>query len=101
MNELSSQFGIDGFLDVKLSNCPSGVKQKLAVLRSLLADQKVILIDEPTRSLDKDSKIHILAYIKTIVKEYNKTCIMITHDAEEAKAFADKIGYLENGKISV
>ncbi|MCB4790952.1 MAG: ABC transporter ATP-binding protein [Elusimicrobia bacterium] len=100
IDEFCEIFGLKEFFDVKLSQCPSGIKQKLAVIRAFLHEPEVLLIDEPARSLDEGSKLKILEFIRSVVKEKNKTCIMVTHALDEAKRFADRIGYLENGKIT-
>ena len=100
IKEYMEIFGITSYAQTKLSHCPSGVKQKFSILRAFLHDPKVLLIDEPSRSLDADSKIKIMSLIKESVKKNGKTCIFVTHDINEAKEFADRTGYLENGIIT-
>jgi ABC-2 type transport system ATP-binding protein len=99
IKEYMEIFGISGFAQTKLNHCPSGVKQKFSILRAFLHEPKVLLIDEPSRSLDADSKLKIMSYIKESAKKNGKTCIFVTHDSKEADEFADRAGYLENGVI--
>lgn len=77
-----------------------GQQQRIAIARVLARDSKLILFDEPFASIDSNLKLKILAMIKNIVKQYNKTAIFVTHCPKEAILLADKIGYIENGRLA-
>ena len=75
-----------------------GQKQKIAALRAIAMEPKIILADEPTGALDSKSSIDLLKILKEINKEYHTTIIMVTHDSYAA-SFADRIIFIKDGKI--
>lgn len=62
------------------NNLSGGEKQKISIIRNLLKNSEMIILDEPTSNLDQDSKIFLLEYLKKI--KQNKIIIIITHDIE-------------------
>ena len=74
-----------------------GQKQRIAIARALAAKPKVLLADEPTGNLDKESGINILNILKEL-NDQGKTVIMITHNQEHANMFK-KVIELVDGKI--
>ncbi len=76
-----------------------GQEQRVAIARALVTDPKLILADEPTGNLDADSSDDIVQILRRLVSEYNKTIIMVTHDASKA-AIADRIFTLQNGSLT-
>ena len=75
-------------LQAKVSSLSGGMKRRIAILRALLADSELVLLDEPVRGLDEANKAAVIAYIQKKTK--GKTVIWVTHDAEEAHA-ADRL----------
>ena len=75
-----------------------GQEQRVAIARAIVADARILLADEPTGNLDAESEKDIMTLLKRLNQEYNKTILMVTHDAAAA-AFADHIIRLEKGKI--
>ena len=86
----------------KLNNLPSqlsgGQMQRVAIARALANNPEVILADEPTGNLDSKTGIEILSLLKKLNKEERKTLIIVTHDEKISKE-ADRIAYLEDGKV--
>ncbi|MDO5755120.1 MAG: ATP-binding cassette domain-containing protein [Tissierellia bacterium] len=76
-----------------------GQKQRVAIARAIANKPKVLLSDEGTSALDPANTKQILDLIRKIVKEYDMTVIMITHQMEVAKDICDRIAVMENGKI--
>lgn len=99
LDELLVQFKIRTSIKTKLHHCSSGTKQKLAIVRALLGDPDVILIDELTKSLDGQSKKQIADYIKNLVVLKNKACIVVTHESERLEEIGDYFGCLNEGVI--
>jgi putative ABC transport system ATP-binding protein len=58
-----------------------------------------LLLDEPTSALDQDAKLGIESLIKQIMKESQLTCVLVTHDIEQAYRMADRAMILEAGRI--
>lgn len=80
-----------------------GMKQRGALARALAVESKVLLMDEPFSSLDKDNKETAYELLLKIWREKNLTIIFVTHDLEEARRLSGQILYFEdlNGKITV
>ncbi len=75
-----------------------GQKQRIAIIRAIAMNPKVVLFDEPTSALDPEMVKEVLELIK-IVAKYNITMIIVTHEMNFAKEIADRILFMDNGKI--
>ena len=76
-----------------------GQQQRIALARALAPNPKILLLDEPFSNLDADLKHKIRQELKRIINQTKMTSIVVTHDYDDAKAIADRIIYLENGKV--
>ncbi len=80
-----------------------GQEQRVAIARSIVSDAKVILCDEPTGNLDRNTADEILALLSILNKDFGKTIVMVTHDLK-ASEFASKVinleQYINEGKQS-
>lgn len=76
-----------------------GQQQRIALARALAPKPQLLLMDEPFSSLDVDLRRSLAIEVREILKFLNITAIMVTHDQEEAFAFADKIGVVNNGHV--
>lgn len=76
-----------------------GMKRRLSLARTLLADPPVLLLDEPTAGLDVISSRNIREFVKSAVKESGKTVLYTTHYIEEAAQICDQIGILRRGQL--
>jgi putative ABC transport system ATP-binding protein len=63
-----------------------------------VADPPLLVADEPTGDLDRESAVRILDLIQQLARDYDKTIVMVTHDAKAAAA-ADRTLYLEKGQL--
>jgi ABC-type lipoprotein export system ATPase subunit len=81
-----------------VTNLSGGEKQRVAIARALSNNPKIILADEPTGSLDRQTGNHVLELLINLTTEEKRTLIMITHDEELAKKM-DKIFVLKNKKL--
>jgi ABC-2 type transport system ATP-binding protein len=78
----------------------SGMKQRLLLARALLARPRVLLLDEPTRSLDPVSARRFRAFLREeVVERQGCTVLLATHSAEEALELCDRIGVLNRGRL--
>jgi ABC-2 type transport system ATP-binding protein len=77
------------------------MKHRLNLARALLHNPAVLLLDEPTRSLDPNSAETIRYFIKELATHYNKTIILATHNLAEATALCDRIALLHKGQIKL
>lgn len=76
-----------------------GEKQRIGILRAIISNPKVLLMDEPFSALDPISRTQLQDLIKQLHKEYNMTTVFVTHDMNEALKLADRICIMKNGKI--
>ena len=80
------------------SSLSGGQKQRVAIIRTLMMDPDIILFDEPTSALDPEMIGEVLDLIKMVASE-NKTMIIVSHEMSFVKSIANRILFLENGKI--
>ncbi len=76
-----------------------GEKQKVAIARALVANPKLLLLDEPFSSLDFEMRKFIRAEFLRIIKEFSLTTLFVTHDPYEAEEIGDKVIRVRNGEI--
>ncbi len=88
------------YIDIRFDEYSTGMKQHLAVSRSLLGDAKILFMDEPTKSLDHSSAENLRRFIKQrIVSQEKKTVVFTTHILREAEDFADRLAFMDRGVI--
>lgn len=98
--ELFRLFKVD-YQDKRFDFYSAGMRQKFGLMRALLHDPAVLLLDEPTKSLDHAAACDFRCFIKEcLVKKQNKTVLFTTHHMDEATDFADLFMVLRRGKIS-
>ena len=80
------------------SELSGGQEQRVAIARALVADPALLVADEPTGDLDRESANRILELLRSLARDHGKTIVMVTHDARAAAA-ADRTLHLEKGKL--
>ncbi len=81
------------------SSLSGGQQQRVAIARSLCTQKKIILFDEPTSALDPETVQEVLDVMRTISHEKGTTMVVVTHEMGFAKEVADRIIFMEDGKI--
>lgn len=76
-----------------------GQQQRVALARSLAKRPRLLLLDEPLGALDKKLREQTQIELVAILKKVGVTCVMVTHDQEEAMAMADRIAVMRDGRI--
>ena len=79
-------------------NLSGGEKQRVAIIRALMEKPKILLLDEPTSSLDPQMKQEVLELISKL-KDYNMTIIVVSHELNFVKDFSSRIIFLDNKTI--
>ena len=90
--------GLANRLYHKSNQMSGGQQQRVAIARAMITKPSVILADEPTGNLDSASGKEILSLLKSTIKKYDQTLILITHDSSVA-AEADRILTIKDGKL--
>lgn len=96
--ELAERFGMLNALDRRLGEYSKGMRQKLALVRSMLHDPPVLLLDEPTSAMDPFSARQVRDAIAEMRGD-GRTVILCTHNLPEAEELADRIAIIRRGKI--
>lgn len=92
-------FGLEDKLDEEVGNLSRGMIQKVSIMILLAQNPDIIIMDEPTLGLDIISTIQIREIIQDIVKEKNKTVLIVSHDTKLLDSVADRILFLKDGEI--
>jgi len=87
------------FSDVKVKNLSGGQMQRVAIARVLALEPEILLFDEPFSHIDNSRKNNLRRSVFNYAKEKGITCIVATHDMDDALSFSDKIIVLKNGGI--
>ena len=96
---LLDRFGLLSIKDSYSNTLSGGEKQRVSILRAVINNPKLILADEPTGSIDESNKEQIFSLFKEIVKEYDTSILIATHDNNVSK-ISNKILNLSKGKIN-
>lgn len=88
---LLQRYGLNGFEHHYPRELSGGMRQRAALLRTLLYDQDVILLDEPFGALDAQTRFMMQSWLMEIWKDFNKTILFVTHDIDEAIYLSDEI----------
>ena len=91
-----------GLLD-KINEYPSrlsgGQQQRVGIARAMAVNPQLILLDEPTSSLDPELVLGILDILRNLANEHKRTMIIVTHEMSFAKEIADRIIFMDDGRI--
>ena len=90
--------GISDRASHRPSELSGGQEQRVAIARAIVANPSLLVADEPTGDLDRESGGRILDLLRELADEHRKTIVMVTHDARAAER-AHRILYLEKGKL--
>jgi osmoprotectant transport system ATP-binding protein len=93
-----TQFPIDG-LDRFPAQLSGGQKQRVSLMRALMLDPEVLLLDEPLGALDPMIRADLQQQLRAIFRKLGKTVVMVTHDIHEAAYFGDAIVMMRDGQI--
>lgn len=91
VRELIRRYGLGGFENHYPRQLSGGMRQRAALIRTLAVRPDCLLLDEPFSALDYQTRLRVAEEVYGILKDENKTVIMVTHDIAEAVALADRI----------
>ncbi len=89
--EMLKNYGLGDFLNNYPSSLSGGMKQRVALIRSLAIDPDLLLLDEPFSALDYYTRLTIASDVHDMIKKTGSTAIIITHDIAEALTIADRV----------
>ena len=88
---LLKQYGLDGFERVKPSELSGGMRQRVALIRTLIMEPELLLLDEPFSALDYQTRLNVADEIGQIIRKEKRTAILVTHDLSEAISLGDRV----------
>lgn len=91
VEDLLIKYGLKDFKKSFPNNLSGGMKQRVALIRTLAINPSILLLDEPYSALDYQTRLALSNDLHKIIKQEQKTAIMITHDIAEAISLADRI----------
>lgn len=90
-NELLTEVGLPHVADDYPDSLSGGMRQRVALVRTLMTDPKILLVDEPFSALDYQTKLKLENIVSDLLRSYQKTAILVTHDIGEAISMCDRI----------
>ncbi len=90
-NELIEKYGLSDFSKALPSELSGGMRQRVALIRTLSSNPDVLLLDEPFSALDYQTRLNVCNDVYKIIKSERKTAILVTHDISEAISLSDRI----------
>ena len=100
-HRLLDRLGLGGFADYYPSALSGGMRQRVALARTLASDPEVLLLDEPFSALDFQTKILIERDTARLVRGESRSLLLITHDVEEAVSLSDRVIVLSHRPCTV
>ena len=95
------RFGISNLISSYPSKLSGGERQKVALIRTLMLDSEIMLMDEPFSAIDYNTRLELQTQIYSLAKEKKKTVIIITHDIDEAITVSDRVIIFSNKPMGV
>ncbi len=99
IDDLLSQVGLESYAARNVATLSGGEAQRIAILRALANDPELLLLDEPTSSLDETAKLAVESVLKSVVERRRLACIWVTHDQDQARRLAGNALTLESGRV--
>ena len=98
---LLNKYGLGEFINSYPNSLSGGLKQRVALIRTLALNPDILLLDEPFSALDYQTRLALSDDLKEIIKNEGKTVIMVTHDIAEAISMSDKVIIISNRPSNV
>lgn len=89
--QLLEKYGLEKFSQSKPSQLSGGMRQRVALVRTLVLKPELLLLDEPFSALDYQTRLSVSNDIGSIIRKEKKTAILVTHDLAEAVSLADRV----------
>jgi len=99
INTLSNDLNLEDFLNKKTGELSSGQKNRVSLAKSLINNPEILLLDEPTASLDPDTGDYVRSYIENYAKKNDTTILLASHNMSEVERLCENIMMMKQGKI--
>jgi ABC-2 type transport system ATP-binding protein len=99
IRDMGEYFGITGLMNQRFMTLSAGQKTRVNLVKALLNDPEIILMDEPTASLDPDITDRTLSLIESLRKERDLAIVYTSHQMDEVTRVCDEVIFLDHGRI--
>lgn len=100
VQRLLARVDLAGYESRDVTDLSGGEQQRVAIARSVFNRPDVLLLDEPTSSLDAEVEAQVETLLEELIAEFDLTCILVTHDRMQAKRLAERVAVLDDAKIA-
>ena len=94
-----TNFGLQDLLNSYPHQLSGGEQQRVALVRMLVSDPKILLLDEPFSALDSHLRFRLEQEVRNLIRSFGKSVILVSHDRDEVFRLSDKICVIHNGKV--
>lgn len=99
VNQLLGRVRLAGYADRKVDRLSGGEAQRVSLARTLANQPEVMLLDEPTSSLDEDTEREVEQLICDVLAGGDFTCLIVTHDSDQARRMATRVAEMDGGRL--
>ncbi|CZF84038.1 Thiamine import ATP-binding protein ThiQ [Grimontia celer] len=99
VEDAADKVGLQGYLNRQPGELSGGQKQRVALARCLVRNRPLLLLDEPFSALDPSLRRDMLKEVRQLARNLGTTILMVTHHPEDAIAIADKVLFIDGGKV--
>ena len=99
IDQIANDLDLKKFINKKTGELSSGQKNRVSLAKSLINEPKLLLLDEPTASLDPDIGDFIRSYLEDYKRKKNVTILLASHNMSEVERLCDKVSMMKNGNL--
>lgn len=100
VQKLLARIDLAGYDSRGVADLSGGEQQRVAIARSVFNRPEVLLLDEPTSSLDSEAETRVETLLRDLIAEFALTVVLVTHDRTQAKRLGERVAVLEDGHIA-
>ena len=97
--DLLDRVGLGDYADRDVGDLSGGEAQRVAIARTVMVDPEVLLLDEPTASLDSEAEASVEALLSDLLAGADRTAVLVTHDERQARRLADRVARFGDGTV--